>query len=365
MKHTIKLTLFSLTVAFCSCTGSVDVGKEYMSLENVKYINDISTSYTLKAAEGKVLNLPVVNIQNFVIADSLFIAYTGKEDGLIDIFNIEGWTKRCSILRKGNARYEFVNGTNITLHTSFIHSDDTLYACIYNPPIGKLYKININKCLESSHVDIMEVFTECELPHYPFWAKMLNDTLLMTRNIDDMETSQIRTLMNERGTVPSLVIDSLNQFKIPAKEDFNIMSSLIAISPDSTLCVEAPLGMNYINVYNPLESTGYTLCIGEKMDKLSDILRASRKDRRYMFADVRSYHFGFAVLVFDVDEMTFQMNKKFTPSILLFDWQGNSLGKIDSDFKFNHFDIDERNRNLYVLNEDNLPVVFHLDNVSL
>lgn len=59
MKHTIKLTLFSLTVAFCSCTGTVDVGKEYMSLENVKYINDISTSYTLKAAEGKVLNLPV------------------------------------------------------------------------------------------------------------------------------------------------------------------------------------------------------------------------------------------------------------------------------------------------------------------
>lgn len=364
MKHITKLTLLSLTAAFCSCTETGTVDKEYMALENVKYINDIPTSYTLKAAEGKVLNLPIVHIEDFAISDSLFIASTGKDDGLIDILNLKDQTVRCSILRKRNARYEFMYSIGITLEVSLMHRDDTLYAYICNSPIGKLYKVNINKCLESSHTDITEVFEECKLPRDAFWTRMLNDTLLVTRSLEDMQTAQIRKLMNAKGdVVPSPVMDTLNRFKIPAKENFNIMSTLIAVSPDSPVCVEAPLGMNYINVYNPLESTGYTLCIGKKMDKLSDILRTERKDRRYMFADARSYHFGFAVLVFDIDEMTFQMNKKFTPSILLFDWQGNSLGKIDSDFKFNNFDIDERNRNLYVLNEDNLPVVFHLDSV--
>ncbi len=56
------------------------------------------------------------------------------------------------------------------------------------------------------------------------------------------------------------------------------------------------MGFDYINVYSPFSGEGFTICCGNKFDKLSDAQATPRPLRKYMFADVCTYDFGFAVL---------------------------------------------------------------------
>ena len=112
------------------------------------------------------------------------------------------------------------------------------------------------------------------------------------------------------------------------------------------------MGMNYINVYSPINGSGYTICCGNKMDNLSDVLSLPKAERKYMFADVRAYSFGFAVLKYDITEKDFQLGKEHTPTIMVFDWNGNELVEIIPGTNFNHFDIDANNKLLYILNSN-------------
>lgn len=335
-----------------SCQNPVDVNREYMAFKEVKKVPSFSLLETLTRNKMTCVNTPSGFIEDFCILDSLLFLDTNQESGILEILSVDSMKSFGRFINKGKASGEFVYGLNLTLHTSFECVKDTVYAYIYDPVSSRIYSFNVTKSILEAKAYLKELNFHSKVPHSAFWAKTFADTLLIVRDIDEMETHQNRSILTCAGLQNNNSVRELNKFEIPLNEDFNIMSSLVATFAPKQYVVEAMIGMNYINVYSLQTDKGYTICVGGELDKLSDILSTARFDRKYMFADLRTYSFGFAVLKFDITERAFQSDEQYNPSILLFNWNGNPIGEIKSEIKFNHFDYDERNKMLYVLDSN-------------
>ena len=348
-----KILLIPLVSVLCLCCSSdKELNKECLLLDTVKYVQTIPKLVTLCEDSMTFIPAQIPYIKNFAIVDSLLIIDTNQEHGLLNILSINRGESLGTLLDKGKAKGEFGFGIHLTLYTTFEHYKDSLFANFYDLVTGRLYRMNITKYIIEGECHMQELLMSKELPRSAFWVKTISDSLVFLRTIDKMETRQPRSIITKNGCLSTKITDRMNGFEIPAKEDFNIISSLIAFSPSNNMFVEAMIGMNYINIYSLRDDKGFTLCIGKDMDKLSNILSTPRFKRKYTFADIRAYSFGFAVLKFDIEEKAYQTNEEFYPSILFFDWNGNPIGEIASEMNFNHFDIDTKNGSLYILDMD-------------
>lgn len=348
-----KISIILLVSALCiGCSSDKKLNKECLLLDDVKYVSSIPKLVTLCEDSMTSVITPTLQIRNFAIVDSLLFIDTDQENGILNIMSIVSGKSFGSFLDKGRAKGEFGFGINLNLYTTFDQHKDSLFANLYDLIAGRLYRVNITKQIIEGECDVQEISMPGGLPRSAFWVKTVSDTLVYYRTIDKMETCQPRTIITQNGRISTKVTNKLNEFEIPAKEDFNIISSLIAFSPSKNMFVEAMIGMNYINIYSLHEDKGYTLCIGKELDKLSSILSTSKYDRKYIFADLRVYDFGIAALKYDIDEKVYLSDGEYYPSILMFDWNGNPIGEITSEVKFNHFDFDLKNGFLYILDKE-------------
>lgn len=164
-----------------------------------------------------------------------------------------------------------------------------------------------------------------------------------------METRQIRNVYKNGKQISHNSMEELNRVVLPYGEDFNLLSTLFASQPGGSRCVEVPIGLNYINIYSMSNEWRKTICEEEEMVSLSEVLSTSRANRRYLYAAVKSYPFGFSVLKHDITEKEYQQNSDYIVSIVIYNWDGDCLGEIQSDFMFTAFDIDPQQKSVYVL----------------
>lgn len=339
-------------VCFVCCHNKVDADKEYMGFSEVKKVYSFPEIRTLHANDMTSVNTPDYFIEDFIVYDSLLFIDTDQDYGILDVLSIDSAKSLGRFLNKGKAKSELIYGINLTLHMTFETVNDSVFANVYDPVLARTYTLNITQSIADKKPCMKELKFSQAIPHYAFWAKTINDTIIFTREIDKMETHQNRSIITRNGVLYKQTINKLNDFEVPMNENFNIMSTLIAIAPSNDYIVESMIGMNYINIYSLQKDNGYTICVGKKQDKLSDILSTPEPDRMYVFADLRTYNFGFAVLVFNITEGHYLADKPFYPSILLFDWAGNPIGEIKSEIQFNHFDYDEHQKMLYILDSN-------------
>ena len=311
-------------VCFVSCHNKVDSDKEYMGFREVKKVYSFPEIQTLHANDMTSVNTPDYFIEDFVVYDSLLFIDTDQDYGILDVLSIDSMKSLGRFLNKGKSIGEFVQGINLTLHMTFETVNDSILANVYDPILGRVYTVNITQSIADKKVCTKELKFSQAIPHYAFWAKTINDTLIFTREIDKMETHQNRSIITRNGVLSKQTINKLNDFEVPMNENFNIMSTLIAIAPSNDYVVESMIGMNYINIYSLQKDNGYTICVGKKQD----------------------------VLRFNITEGHYLADKPFYPSILLIDWSGNPIGEIKSEIQFNHFDYDEHQKMLYILDSN-------------
>jgi hypothetical protein len=116
--------------------------------------------------------------------------------------------------------------------------------------------------------------------------------------------------------------------------------------------VEAPIGLNYINIYSLDGSFAKTICMDKELNNITNIQNTEETDRIYTFANLRVYDDFFGVVYINEDELTYQTGRKKLPSILLFDWDGNPFVELKLDHHIQSFDIDLLTGELYTLDRD-------------
>lgn len=350
--HATSFLCVLISLFFVSaCTKTYTLEYEYLAFDNREVGIAPQVISTLKEGEGDIL-FSNKSIKNFLLTDSLILIGTGRGDGMLEIVSRKSLETLYTGLTSGNSEFEFPRSINFDLYTTLRSSDGTLFLDIYEGIKGNLFTLNITESLQNRHTCISKRFHTGAPEYTSFWGKTVGDSLLIVKELTDMETRQVRNVYKNGEKSDHNSLEALDRVTLPAGEDFNLLSTLFASQPGGSRCVEVPIGLNYINIYSMSDEWGKTVCEEEEMVSLSEVLNTSRANRRYLYAAVKSYPFGFAVLKHDITEKEYQQNSDYTVSVVIYNWNGDCLGEIQSDFIFTAFDIDPQQEYVYVLDAE-------------
>lgn len=345
----MKEKIFSYSFFFLSLFIIIRCGKQstslfnFMIFDNVEYVTEFPQSFNL--SKKTIPNIDVIGITNFAIYDFNIIFSTKKTDSLWSVFTLPEYEYRGSLLSKGNGPFEFVQSPRVSSKTKLFKENDELFAGIYDFQKGRVFKLNIDKSLNTNKLDIS--ILNDSLNAFLFNFMMIDNDVFLCKEVQNNETQQVRHLMegNQKSIPP--VFEKLNQATIKEGEDINMLSTITKMNYDNDIIVEMPIGLNYINMYTLDRTFAKTVCIGNKLDNIEKIQNKSMFDRIYTFADLRIFDNFWGVIQIDEDEKTYQLGRKKLPVICLFDWVGDPIAELKLDHFITSFDIDLENSTLY------------------
>lgn len=178
-----------------------------------------------------------------------------------------------------------------------------------------------------------------------FFQSLSLDRLHMNRNI---------RVGNAEQSIPSLRV--LDEAFIERNDgySYNVMSVIPVYNPQDAVVAECCLAVNCINMYSLADSSFHkTIVIGKRQATVSESelrLRMTRELPQYCYYAV-SYDDCFAVLFGD------PMSK--AQSVMIFDWAGNPIDKVDLPCYATTFDIDFERNILFTLNAENETMFMH------
>ncbi len=348
MKKYFYLSL-ALILALLGCSKKYhnpEPSENYMVLNEIQYVEEFPQSYTLGDKED--VGLDIIGMKDFRICDSLLIVSAVDKDGLWEIYSLN--SNRClgKFLKQGIGPGEFIFSPLITDASLFRRKDNSLSAIIYNSVQRKVFDMNITKSLNEGKLVMDEL--DVVIPEAMFNYVMLDDTYSFVRKLTAGETKQERSLYNGKNeSVPSN-FELLNRSSVQKRDmDFNILSAITKCNTDKKKILEAPITLNYLNLYSYDSDWGKTICVGNELYNISDVQSQNKWDRIYTYANITPFTDFFGALYFGEDEKTYQMNRTKLPVIYFFDWDGNPLMELKLSEHGTSFDIDLVNGYLYLL----------------
>lgn len=347
IKKSFLMFLLLLLMGSCSKKKQFDASR-YMAVGEVEYIDKFPMSQELSHPQEFANN--ILGKMNFKIVDSLMFVGTNANHGIWKIVSLNTGKKVLELFDVGSSKFEFIFPPSVITESNFYKKSDSLYVDVFESQKGLLLTVNVTNSFKNPKSGLVKITKG--LNNQVFCVVRLKDGKYLVREINDFATKQIRTVRDlESGKqyMPSF-LEGVNAISVNPKEDFNILSTIIICGSDDRV-IEMPLWFNYINIYKIDGSFTKTICLGEKMDALTEVTSMSPAERKYVFADVRVYDKFFGVLKLDVTNADFQKGLIRNPTILLFSLSGQPLMEFKLHNSATSFDIDLEKGWLFALDE--------------
>jgi hypothetical protein len=347
MKKIFETLLLSITIFVISaCNRKFDSSSNYyMTLDSIDYVTEFPHTYILE--DFRDVNTEVIGYYNFCIIDSFLIFSTTDGDGFWSFVSLSNKNILGQFLKRGQGPDEFLFSPDVETATNFFKYNGKHFAAIYDSQKGKVYKMDIDETLRSRELSIS--IMKDSIPPFLFNFVMLDTTKFLCKAVNNEATQQLRYFRknNIKGSSPNL--EKLNSATIKAGSDINIVSTMTKYSQKYNIIVEMPVMLNYLNFYSPDENFGKTICIGNKLNNIEIIQNTNFPEVMETFFDLRLYNDFFGVLFVNEDKFSKETGRKKTPSIFLFNWQGNPIAELKLNRHLTSFDIDFNKGLLYGL----------------
>lgn len=308
---------------------------ETMAFSKVKYIEDFPKNYELS---GTKQDIGVIGITDFCIKDSLILFSTQMNDSLWVIKSLPHFANLGGYLRVGNGPGEFIFAPFVS-EASYYMDGKNMCADIYDFQKGLLYTINVSKTIKTKSAQIE--MQKDSVPRQMFPLIKIGKAKYFCRDISSDGTIQNRFILTNGVRSTNTSLDYLNKTTLKRTEDINVLSAYIKSLGNKI--VEAPIYMNFINLYTLDGSFAESLCIGSNLVGAGDVVTQKEETRMKTFLDLRLYDSFFATLMKESDTKV---------NVLLFDWQGNPITRLGINHFADSFDFDLKNKCLYTYNSD-------------
>ena len=341
--------LLLLLLAFSSCSHEKrEANKRFMTFDDVEYVT--SFPKTIELSSPQKVGVDILSLNGFSIQDS-YLMILAKGDGFFAICSKDNDATLGRFLNVGHSEEEFLYPPTMETGFTFYHEGDSLFADVFDNQKGRILTVDVQKSIANKKLSLRsikkglstDVFTVFRLPDGKYFVKELS-------NGDTQQIRMVRDLKTGKNTTPA-VLNRLNDASIKQNEDFNILSTVTKMSKDGRI-IEMPVGLNYLNVYKLDGSFAKTICVGDKLDDIDDIMDKSRWSRLYTFSDVRVFDNFFGVVQINEEEKLFQSKRTKLPSILLFSLDGKPLAEIKMKRQITSFDIDMQKGCLYTFDSE-------------
>ncbi|RNC63288.1 BF3164 family lipoprotein [Proteiniphilum sp. X52] len=342
-KFVFHVVIVFIFFNFWNCASDSKERLTNMVFDDIKYIDNFPQSFSI---DGEKIDIDVIGVRNFVISDSAIIMSTNNKDSLWVIASLPDLHVQGSILKRGQGPTELTISPSTTYNTKLIKEDNQLFAYIYEYNKGELIKLNISSSLNTGKSDVSII--NDSLPKSLFNFIVIDDSTYLCKEARNNHTQQIRYIYKQKKEVNDYSnLAKLNNVSIRYNEDINILSTITQHNPSNDIIIEMPIGLNYINMYSLDDSFARTVCVGKSLFNIERIQNNNRWDRIYTFSDLRLFENFWGVLYINESEKNYQLKRKNYPSILLFDWTGNSLAKLTLNQFATSFDIDLQTSQIY------------------
>jgi len=314
-----------------------------MILSKVSFVDEFPR--TLNLSDPIQVEMDVYGVLDFTIQDSIIIFSSKNPKRFWSIFSLQNHELRGHFLEKGNGPNEFL-GTPWIYSTSFYTKNDELIAAIYDFYKGKVYEMNVGRTLAESTLSI-SIINE-SLPKNLFNLVAIDNLTFFCKEISTDHRQQERYLIDDGIKNIPANFEKLNRSAIMPREDINILSTITKRNKPTGRFVEIPLKLNYINIYSIDGSFEKTICLGKKLDKISDIQQLDRAKRILRHGYLCVYDGIFGVLCFNEEEKSYDLERKIFPTIQFFNIDGEPLVEFKLNRHATSFDIDFNNGQLYI-----------------
>lgn len=321
---------------------------DYMILNETKYIKEFPHSYTLDKG-NKDVGFNLIGIRDFIICDSLLIVSTIDKEGLWSFYSLNNKKIIGKFLKQGNGPNEFFMTPFVSQASMMYDNNNDLNAILYESMQQKVLKVNITKSLEEGELFINELDINTPTPTFVFL--MMDDSSYYARKLSNDETQQERSIFRGDTEIESQNLELLNKASVTkGNHEFNIISILAKYNPEKNLIVEAPIGLNYFNLYSPTDDFGMSICAsGDEFNKISTVQKMKPWDRLKTYEGITIFKDFFGTLYIGEDMKSYIEGGKKLPKIHLFTWDGEPLAELLLPEYATSFDIDFINGHLYTL----------------
>ena len=341
LKFSFRLIFIGL-ISSCNVLSSSDEAV-YMAFEDVEYVSSFPVEVKLNSPEEP--SIDYIGLREVRIVGNLLILGQANSNGLWQIYRLPDYEYLGGFLKRGDGPLEFMQGPSLLNKLNFENENGQLVVYIYDFQKGRVMKFNLSESLETGKEVLSPL--ESKVPPFLFSFTKVDQDVYLIKEIKDRDTRQVRSLVNS-GNISSLSVTApLDNAAIKQGEDFNILSALLEYNSALDRVVEAPIGLNHINIYSLKGDFSKSICLEDKLSDIVKIQSQFRFNRNYTFADLRLFDEFFGVIFINEDELTYQNVRKKIPSILFFDYDGRPLAKIQTGSHFTSFDIDFNNQKLY------------------
>jgi len=186
------------------------------------------------------------------------------------------------------------------------------------------------------------------------YFKIAGDTLLCRRWNVDATGFERFMLSGHKKEYFNRAMVKLNSVNV---SDANLLATSIVVNQDKQMIVEFGSLMNVIHLYSYDNDFQRTLVIGESITDVNELEREDGYERRKMFYDAKVYESFFAGLHIGCTIEELDKGAFGPPVIYLFKWNGTPLAKIKLPVRALYFDIDVKQRELYVIDYDTEKVI--------
>lgn len=331
-----------MAIIVFGCSRNATTENMYMTTDSVIYAHDFPIKYQLQ--EPSEFSQEIIGIKSFCILDTV-LAFTLKgTDQVVDFFSTGG-DELGRFMSIGDGPQDLIEHPNFNTNADFYKEKGRRYVLFYDSQKGRLLDMDVDSSLLEKSLCIKEVMSD--LSNSLFTIKKGGGDTYFCKELNDDATNQIRYLLKNGKRKETKILAKLNQANVPEGEDFNILSALTKIHGDKV--VEAPIGLNYMNLYSIEDSFAVTICMDKELSNINEIIKQNEAERLYTFANVQVYDSFWGVVYIGEEEKTYQLSRKKKPAIYLFDWEGKPLAEIKLNRHITSFDIDFNHGELYTL----------------
>lgn len=316
---------------------------DHLVLDSVEFVLEFPNEFVLNTKEQ--VNIDLVGVWDFAIHDSILILSTKNLNGTWKFLSLPEYNHLGDFLSIGEGPLELSSFPSVSDKVKLTKENNEYQAYIYDWEYGKLLKLDVSKSIEYQD-QFVSIINE-SVPRYLFDFLMIDVDTYFCRELGNMDRQQLRYLYTNGDKAVNPTLEKLNASSVLNSSNFNILSTMTRLNDQQRKIVEMYFRLNYINIYSYDGFFNKTICVENKLDDISTIENMDLKDRFFKFSDVRVYNDFFGVVYINEKEGDYSASRRILPSILLFNWNGDPLAKIQLESSITSFDIDFNQNELY------------------
>lgn len=317
-----------------------------MAFDEVEYVKNFPHKVVL--SNPVPLKIGEYGVNSMRIVDGKLILCTKTSSHFWKVVNLDTEKVECSFLDLGNSKEEFVFPPSVNSFANFYHQHDSLYVDAFDNQKGRLLTFNIQEILKENKTSLKGLYMG--LSNNVFTLVRLSDGKYYLKTVEHGATQLIRSIKDitkESEQIPK-VFDKLNSISIKNGKDITFFSTMNAVG-DNDRMVEAPLRLNYINIYQLDGSFHKTICMEDEMTDIGECLSLPIGEQKKTFSSLKVYGSFFGVLFLNEDLKTYQTGSSKIPRLMFFNLDGKPLVEVTLDRNYQHFDVDIDKGYIYMI----------------